>query len=70
MDLFVEKPINRSKLEAILDQLQGQLSVQSTECSASETDILEPPETCSAQQDPAFALCSEPALVTDCMVKP
>ena len=69
MDLFVEKPINRSKLEAILDQLQGQLSMQSTECSASETEILEPPEPCSTQQDPASALCSEPALVTDFTVK-
>ena len=69
MDLFVEKPINRSKLEAILDQLQGQLSMQSTECPASETEILEPPEPCSTQQDPAFALCSEPVLVTDFTVK-
>jgi hypothetical protein len=68
MDLFVEKPINRSKLEAILDQLQGQLSMQSTECSASETEILEPLEPCNTQQDPASALCSEPALVTDSTV--
>ena len=36
MDLFVEKPINRSKLACILDQLQDQLGEPSTDCSSSD----------------------------------
>ena len=52
MDLFVEKPINRSKLECILDQLQGQLSLPSSECSISE-----PLETSTTTQEAISASC-------------
>ncbi len=63
MDLFVEKPINRSKLECVLDQLQDQLGMQSSDCSSSEP--LEPP---TSAQEPDWASCCGPLPVTDFMV--
>ena len=65
MDFFVEKPINRSKLECILDQLQDQLGVPSTDCSSS--DAL---ETSLGEGQLAFGLCCEPDLETDSTVHP
>ena len=65
MDLFVEKPINRSKLECILDQLQDQLGVPSTDCSSS--DAL---ETSLGEGQLASALCCAPDLETDSTVHP
>ncbi len=55
MDLFVEKPINRRKLECILDQLQGQLSMPSSECSFSESL-----GTSTNSEEPVSASCCEP----------
>ena len=63
MDLFVEKPINRSKLECVLDQLQDLLGMQSSDCSSSEP--LEPP---ASAQEPEWASCCGPLPVTDFMV--
>ena len=65
MDLFVEKPINRSKLECILDQLQDQLGVPSPDCSSS--DAL---ETSLRDGQLASALCCAPDLETDSTVHP
>ena len=65
MDLFVEKPINRSKLECILDQLQDQLGVPSTDCCSS--DGL---ETSLGEGQLASALCCAPDLETDYAVHP
>ena len=64
MDLFVEKPISRSKLECILDQLQDQLGAPSTDCSS---DGL---ETSLGDGQLASALCCAPGLETDCTVHP
>ena len=65
MDLFVEKPINRSKLACILDQLQDQLGEPSTDCSSS--DAL---ETSLGEGQLASALCCAPDLETDSTVHP
>ena len=63
MDLFVEKPINRSKLECILDQLQDQLCMQSSDCSSSE-----PLEACTIPQEPDWASSCEATTVTNFVV--
>lgn len=58
MDLFVEKPISRSKLEGILDQLQGQLSMQSADCSPSTNPL----EAFIGEHEPEPTMCCEPVL--------
>ena len=63
MDLFVEKPINRSKLECVLDQLQDQLCMQSSDCSSSD-----PLEASTIPLEPEWASCCEPVMVTSFMV--
>ena len=65
MDLFVEKPINRSKLACILDQLQDQLGVPSTDCSS-----LDALETSLGEGQLASALCCANDLETDSTVHP
>ena len=60
MDLFVEKPINRSKLVCVLDQLQDQLCMHSSDSTSSEA--LNAP---ISPQDPDWVSCCEPVPVTD-----